>query len=207
MSNISANCSIDVSDIDNLTQKFISALHVQLKTSEEELKSLWQEMQTLVLRGESSQMKNSQKESGSKIEKESVLTCQATLKRKNQICGKKVSKNSKTGRYCATHCKCENSTSTVENAPDLSNYHVFKKNAFENYTYGDTGLILKNKDDQKIIGHQSTNGTIRDLTAEEITLCQRRRLDYIANYHANLAENCEGSKVNTVEHTSKLNFL
>lgn len=205
MSNISANCSIDLSDIDNLTQKFISVLHVQLKTSEEELRSLWQEMQTSVLRGESSQTKHSKKESG-KTE-EPVLTCQATLKRKNQICGKKVSKNSKTGRYCATHCKCENSTSAVENAPDLSNYHVFKKNAFENYTYGDTGLILKNKDDQKIIGHQSTNGTIRDLTAEEITLCQRRRLDYIANYHTNLAENCETSKANTVEHTSKLNFL
>jgi hypothetical protein len=199
--------SINIHDIDNLVQKFISDLHNQFNASEETLLTLWQEVQTSTLQSDfsrtiSSKTKSSKHEQ--KPEKEPA-TCQAILKRKSQPCGKKVSKNSKTGKYCSVHCKCENSTTA--NTPDLSNYHIFKKNAFENFTYGDTGLILKNKDEQKIIGHQSANGTIRDLTADEITLCQRRRLDYIANYHANLAEKCKASKMDTIEHTSKLSFL
>lgn len=206
MESISASSStIDVSYMDDLTQKFISALHIQLNTSEETLRSLWQEAQSSVLQGTFHPKIARTKNSEAKDEQKIQATCQAVLKRKNQPCGKKVSKNSKTGRYCSIHCKCEVNVS--ENAPDLSNYHVFKKNAFENYTYGDTGLILKSKEEQKIIGHQSGNGTIRDLTADEISLCQRRRLDYIANYHANLAETCSENKVDTVDHTSKINFL
>lgn len=201
------NCSVDVSDMDELVQKFLSVLHVRLDIMEDNLKSFWNETQSASLQ-ENFSSKNAKgcgKKDEAKAEKE-TRTCQMMLKKGNRVCGKKVSKNSKTGKYCSVHCKAENS-GVVENTPDLSNYHVFKKNAFDRYVYGDTGLILKSKDEQKIVGHQGANGVIRDLNADEILLCQRRRLDYIANYHSNLNENCEISKVNTVEHTSKLNFL
>jgi len=204
------NCSVNLNDIDELVQKFLSILHTQLGIPETDLQLSWKETQSSVLQDKHSQSKSTKtsekKDETSQSSAEKILTCQMMMKRKNQICGKKVSKNSKTGRYCGTHCKSENSN-VVENSPDLSNYHVFKKNSFDRYVYGDTGLILKSKDEQKIVGHQGSNGVVRDLTAEEISLCQRRRLEYIANYHANLNENCEISKVNTVAHTSKLNFL
>lgn len=198
------SCSFDISDLDGLVQKFLSVLHTRLDIKKDNLTTLWKETKSSILHSNISDKKG-EKSLQVKAEKETRI-CQMMLKKKGQKCEKKVSKNSKTGKYCSLHCKAEDSGS-AENAPDLSNYHVFKKNVFDRYVYGDTGLILKNKDEQKIVGHQGANGVIRDLNADEISLCQRRRLDYIANYHVNLAENCEISKVNTVEHTSKLNFI
>ena len=84
---------------------------------------------------------------------------------------------------------------------------IFKLNAFDRYAYGSTGLILKSKDDQRIIGRQTGDGSILDLTSEDIELCRRRKLDFIPRYHADLTKGTEASNASTVTHTSKIAFL
>ena len=83
---------------------------------------------------------------------------------------------------------------------------LFKLNAFDRYAYGSTGLILKSKDDQRIIGRQTANGSILDLTAEDIELCRRRKLGFIPRYHADLTKGTEMSSASTVTHTSKISL-
>jgi hypothetical protein len=183
--------------------EFISELNVQLGISEDVLLSIWKG----VSEGQIKSISVSQESPKSHVQP--INECQALIKtgaRKNLPCGHKVSGKSKTGRYCTSHVKLENAPVAEEKGDDLEGV-IFKKNKFGNFAFGDTGLILKTANDHKIIGKQKPDGTIVDLTDDDIGLCQRRRLAYIPNYHANLINQAPSDSPNTVNFTSQITFL
>ena len=137
--------------------------------------------------------------------------CTARLKsgaRKGECCGKGISEASASGKYCGVHLKMETVSAVREKEAEDIEGEVFRRNAWKNFAYGQTGLILKSETEKKVIGKQLSDGTIIDLSAEDIALCRRRKLKYVANYSKN-DDKPEGSKVtgsDTIEHTSKIKF-
>lgn len=112
--------------------------------------------------------------------------CSAELKsgaRKGEMCGKKISVKSETGKYCGTHVKLETISAVKEKqALDDIGGLVFRLNKWNNYTFGETGLILKSKTEKKVIGKQLTDGIILDLGPDDISICKRWKLKFIEKY-------------------------
>ncbi len=62
----------------------------------------------------------------------------------------------------------------VEKIPSI----VIKRNQFDNYEHSDTKLVFNNKT-QKVYGKQNPDGSISDLTDEDINLCNKYKFQYI----------------------------
>jgi hypothetical protein len=55
---------------------------------------------------------------------------------------------------------------------------VISRNSFGNFEHKDTSFVFNNKT-QKVIGKQNSNGTISELTAEDINICHKYKFNYI----------------------------
>jgi len=151
-----------------------------------------------------------------KPKEEPAGECMAVVKsgiRKGQACGKKISDKSDTGRYCGVHAKLEQTPEAIKKKEeDELDGILFLKNKYNNYAFGDTGLILESDTVRKVIGRQLPDGNILDLTNDDIALCKLRKLKFIRNYSGrNLPQDSvSGSEVlegaSTVEHTSKMSL-
>ena len=62
----------------------------------------------------------------------------------------------------------------VEKIPSIT----IKRNQFDNYEHADTKLVFNNKT-QKVYGKQNPDGSISDLTDEDINLCNKYKFQYI----------------------------
>lgn len=189
--------------IESRIYEFISELNDQCDITEEILMDVWKKTRDRGMKGVfefKQETKRTPKEEHSK--------CEAKMKskaRKGENCGKNVSKNSKTGRFCGLHLKQEDSHAE-DDKTDESDGIIFKKNQYGNFAFGTTGLILKSGDDHRIIGKQKPNGTIVDLSDDDIKLCKQRRLAYISNYHSSLEKQALIVDTNTVKFTSQIPF-
>jgi hypothetical protein len=55
---------------------------------------------------------------------------------------------------------------------------TIKRNKFDNFEHQETGFVFNNKT-QKVYGKQNEDGTIEDLTSEDIDLCNKYKFSYI----------------------------
>lgn len=115
-------------------------------------------------------------------EKEMNSSCCVEIKwgpRAGQPCEGKISKKSKSRTVCNRHISQDGRKVSVKNLKDSV---VFMKNNYGRYVFGSTGLIIVSEDDRRVCGKELSDGTVIDLTDEDIKLCQLRKLKYIANY-------------------------
>ncbi len=62
----------------------------------------------------------------------------------------------------------------VEKIPSIT----IKRNQFDNYEHAETKLVFNNKT-QKVYGKQNPDGSISDLTDEDINLCNKYKFQYV----------------------------
>lgn len=182
--------------INSKIDSYISELHTRLEINQDLLSNTWKE----ILSGKGKTSKN---------EIASDEGCSAILKngsRKDQKCGNKICKKSITARFCSAHLKLENSPVEEKKSNDIDGF-IFKKNKYGNFAFGNTGLILKGQNDHEVIGKQRPDGSIIDLSEEDIQLCKRRQFKYVPNYHAKLIEQTPSNLSNTIGFTSQIQFL
>jgi hypothetical protein len=117
---------------------------------------------------------------GNSTDKECIALIKSGA-RKGAPCGKKVSTKSISESYCGTHYKLEDKKDKDNEIDGL----LFRLNKWNNYTFGDTGLVLKSDKEKKIIGKQTIDGVIVDLSEDDIALCKMRKLKFIKNYSSN----------------------
>ena len=103
--------------------------------------------------------------------------CVAKMKsgaRKGQECGQKVCKTS--DKFCTRHINCQ-----VEEKEEIKG-PIFRLNKFNNFSFGDTGLIMKSKTERYIIGKQLADGTVLDLSEDDIKVCVQYKFKYCPKY-------------------------
>jgi hypothetical protein len=115
-----------------------------------------------------------------------------------ELCGCKVSTDSKSGKYCTRHLAQENpekkapakkagakptkaaekkeASSEVLKTPLSSAKKAVRRNKFDNYEDPQTGFILDHT--KTVIGRQNPDGTIDALTLEDIETCKRLQYNF-----------------------------
>jgi hypothetical protein len=115
------------------------------------------------------------------INKMSSCVCNAVIKtgkRKGEECGKPV----KDGyEKCKTHLKNneeEAVPSYISKVEEEEDILVIKKNKFNNFVYGNTGLIFKSSLEKYIVAKEGSNGQWLPLDEYDIEMCKQYNLKW-----------------------------
>lgn len=85
--------------------------------------------------------------------------------------------------------------SILEAIKASSGSHIITKNKFGNYMHEQTGLVFKSAIDHKIIGRQGDDGSIIQLTSDDINICNQYKFDYILPENLDMSVNLKDVKV------------
>jgi hypothetical protein len=103
---------------------------------------------------------------------------------KGKPCGKKINKNSTTGRFCSMHYKKaeqENTkTVTVKREEEIEGL-VIKKDRYGHFVYGNTGLVFKNNKDKYIYAKTNEDGVLSNISEDDILVCKKYSLKFKRN--------------------------
>lgn len=166
---------------ENLDRKFneyIQQLSIRYNISIKDLKNILTDMKEYIKINMNNDTKTNKTNKKGKITSDQV--CIGKIKsgpNKGNDCGKKVSDKSVTGKFCNRHLDNEQKHQDEELKGSL-----FRLNKFNNFAFSDTGLILKSKTEMYIIGKQLPDGTIQDLTTDDIEICKINKFKYCSNY-------------------------
>lgn len=140
-----------------------------------------------------------------KVERKECIHVLTSGPRKNQYCSKKTTLFPDTNivsDYCTTHIgkspECNFNKSSLSDTdskrePKINQQSpserrdenqidddsiVIRKNKFNNFVFGKTGLIIKSSKEKYIVARESDNGDWLPLTDEDIDECKRYHLKY-----------------------------
>jgi len=120
-------------------------------------------------------LQNNLRVSLGKCKIDNMTTCKALIKsgaRKGEECGKVI----KCGeRACKLHSKAKEPIEEPEPLQEDEIY-IIRKNAFNNFVYGNTGLIFKSSTEKYIVAREGSKGEWLSLEEEDINLCKKNGL-------------------------------
>lgn len=120
-------------------------------------------------------LQNNLRVSLGKCKIDSMSTCKALIKsgaRKGEECGKSVKGGEKT---CKLHSRIRE---PIEEPQPLEEdeIYIIRKNAFNNFVYGNTGLIFKSSIEKYIVAREGSRGEWLPLEPEDIEICKKNGL-------------------------------
>lgn len=158
-----------LNNVDTIVRSYISNISKKYNINESELVNLW-------YGGSATEIKSSSNEESNELSK---LT-------KNEIIEMCKTKNIKVSgtknELISRLLECNNKTTTsqisitkklIEKIPKIE----IKKNAHGNYEHLETTFVINNKT-QKVYGKQNKDGSISNLTTEDINLCNKYKFSY-----------------------------
>ncbi len=105
--------------------------------------------------------------------KNKVMSCKEVIKsgaRKGEECGKLLKQGEK---YCKTHSKTLSKREPEdEEEEEESTKLIIRKNEYNNFVYGNTGLIFKSSLEKYIVARQGPKGEWFSLEDEDINKCK-----------------------------------
>jgi|LauGreSuBDMM15SN_2_FD.fasta_scaffold30966_3 hypothetical protein len=120
-------------------------------------------------------LQNNLRVSLGKCKIDNMTTCKALIKsgaRKGEECGKVI----KCGeRACKLHSKAKEPIEESEPLQEDEIY-IIRKNAFNNFVYGNTGLIFKSSTEKHIVAKEGSKGEWLPLEEDDINLCKKNGL-------------------------------
>jgi hypothetical protein len=182
-----------ISSVDTRFNNYLEQLSTNYKIGLDELEKLLQssidDIMNNNLNGTSNKIlkkdtKKSEKTDNTETTNASETKCVAKMKsgaRKGQECGQKICKNS--DKFCSRHINAQ-----VEEKEEIKG-PIFRLNKFNNFSFGDTGLIMKSKTERYIIGKQLADGTVLDLTEDDIKVCKQYKFKYCPKYSEKVVKN------------------
>lgn len=120
-------------------------------------------------------LQNNLRVSLGKCKIDNMTTCKVLIKsgaRKGEECGKSIKSGE---RACKSHSK---SKEPVEEPQPLEEdeIYIIRKNCFNNFVYGNTGLIFKSSTEKYIVAKEGSKGEWLPLEAEDIAVCKKNGL-------------------------------
>ena len=181
---------------DNIVRSYISVVSKKYKISESDLIDLWT--------GNSSSSTSSNQPDPllmKMTKKELEQLCKTrNLKvtgTKTELIERLMETNSKTDKTDLTQTSI--TKKLVEKIPKIE----IKKNKFGNYEHLETSLVFDNNA-QKIYGKQNPDGSISDLTPEDIDLCNKYKFSYVIPMNLDKKLNINDVKVDELDEEEEL---
>ena len=123
-----------------------------------------------------------------RVERKECIHILTSGPRKNLPCSKKTTLIPDTNipsDFCSIHYNkskeqvpTENKSVTSETQTNDEDFIVIRKNKFNNFVFGKTGLIIKSSKEKYIVAKESDNGDWLPLSEEDIEDCKRYHLKY-----------------------------
>jgi hypothetical protein len=157
-----------LNNVDTIVRSYISNISKKYKINESELVNLWYGSDTQIQSKESSEESNEL----SKLTKNEIIEMCKTKNikvsgTKNELISRLLECNKKTTPQISITKKL------IEKIPKIE----IKKNVHGNYEHLETTFVINNKT-QKVYGKQNKDGTISNLTTEDINLCNKYKFSY-----------------------------
>lgn len=158
-----------LNNVDTIVRSYISNISKKYNINESELVNLWYggvaatEIQS---NGESNELSKLTKNEIIEMCKTKNIKVSGT---KNELISRLLESNKKT----TTPPQISITKKLIEKIPKIE----IKKNAHGNYEHLETTFVINNKT-QKVFGKQNKDGTISNLTTEDINLCNKYKFSY-----------------------------
>lgn len=120
-------------------------------------------------------LQNNLRVSLGKCKIDSMTTCRAVIKsgqRKGEECGKSIKSGE---RACKLHSKTKVEIE-VEKPCEEDDLYIIRKNQFNNFVYGNTGLIFKSSTEKYIVAREGSKGEWLPLDETDIKVCKENGL-------------------------------
>ena len=158
-----------LNNVDTIVRSYISNISKKYNINESELVNLWYGGDTQIQSKESSEESNEL----SKLTKNEIIEMCKTKNikvsgTKNELISRLLECNKKT-----TTPQISITKKLIEKIPKIE----IKKNAHGNYEHLETTFVINNKT-QKVYGKQNKDGSISNLTTEDINLCNKYKFSY-----------------------------
>lgn len=171
-------------EIDNTINIFINKLSTQYNIEKDELLKIWNG--DIVKKTHENTVTENKKESNNDLNSLSKTELSNICKEKGlKVSGTKAELISRINS-CSDSKKVEKVEKINNKSPPVIKKLVeklipnitIKRNKFDNFEHQETGFVFNNKT-QKVYGKQNEDGTIEDLTSEDIDLCNKYKFSYI----------------------------
>lgn len=161
-----------LNNVDNTIRSYILNVSKKYNISENELMNLWYGGGSISTVATTVTKSSAEKNELSKLTKSEIMEmCKAKNIKvsgtKNELIDRLMECNNKTPSQIPINKKL------IEKIPKIE----IKKNAHGNYEHLESSLVINNKT-QKVYGKQNKDGTISDLTPEDIDLCNKYKFSY-----------------------------
>lgn len=158
--------------VDNTIRSYILNVSKKYNINENELMNLWYGGGNTTTVATTVTKSSTEKNELSKLTKSEIMEMCKTKNikvsgTKNELIDRLVEYNNKTPAQIPINKKL------IEKIPKIE----IKKNAHGNYEHLESSLVINNKT-QKVYGKQNKDGTISELTPEDIDLCNKYKFSY-----------------------------
>ncbi len=93
--------------------------------------------------------------------------------------------------------------SVLKNIKEISGELAIRRNKFGNFEHMQTGLVF-NPSKKKVFARQMPDGTLKDLVADDIELCNKYKLPYNLPENLNVGKNLDDIKIDEIEEEEEL---
>jgi hypothetical protein len=173
--------------INNTILKYIDTVSSKYKIDKNELSSLWFGSEDTVIDIKKSDIQQETKKDNTLLKMTKTELVELCKSKGLKISGSKqeladrilnAETNKKESLFTDINKSSQKSSPTVikklvEKIPSIQ----IRRNKFDNFVHEETGLVFNNKT-QKVYGKQNSDGTVSDLTSEDIDLCNKYKFSY-----------------------------
>lgn len=173
--------------INNTILKYIDTVSSKYKIDKNELSSLWFSSEDTVIDIKKSDIQQETKKDNTLLKMTKTELVELCKSKGLKISGSKqeladrilnAETNKKESLFTDTKKSSQKGSPTVikklvEKIPSIQ----IRRNKFDNFVHEETGLVFNNKT-QKVYGKQNPDGSVSDLTSEDIDLCNKYKFSY-----------------------------
>ena len=169
------------SDIQIIINLYIDAVSNKFKLNKNELLSLWQNNTDLKTISQKSVIKEDNKDNNILLKLSKAELVEMCKTKKLKIGGTKqelVDRLTNEDVSTSTKIVKNSSPPVIKKLVEKIQSIQIKRNSFDNFEHSETSFVFNNKT-QKVYGKQNKDGSISDLTPEDIDLCNKYKFSYI----------------------------
>lgn len=198
--------------VDDVIQMYISKISEQYNLNQNELYALWTNNIDIKMPTKSSTQQTENSELLKLGKQELIEICKSKGVRHTGTKADLIERLSQTEKTQTIVSKTVKKATVVNDPPVIKNLVAkipivpIRRNQFGNFEHAETSFIFNNKT-QKVIGKQNNDGTVDELTSEDINLCNKYKFSFDLPSNLDKKTNLEDVQVEDLDDDDEEEFV